>query len=365
MKVAIVHYWLTEMRGGEKVVEALCELYPGADVFTNVYVPEAVSPTIRERRVRTTFIDRLPFARKKLEWYLPLMPIALEQLDLRGYDLVISIESGPAKGVNVPLGTAHICYCLSPMRYIWDMYPEYLANVGWLARVLMRPAAHYLRMWDVASAMRADHVAAISTHTQRRVARYWRRDATLIHPPVDVTDITPGDERGDFYLYVGQLTAYKRPDLAVRAASQLGRPLVVIGRGEEMARLRAIAGPTVRFLGWQSDAVLRDHVARCRALLFPGEEDFGIVPVECMAAGRPVIALGAGGALDTVVDGTTGVLFAEPTVESLVAAIARFETQEASFEPGRIRAHAERFGRARFQAEFRAMADKVLREHHR
>lgn len=362
MKVAIVHYWLTEMRGGEKVVEALAELYPDADIFTNVHDPAAVSPAIARHRVITSFVNRLPFARRWLAQYLPLMPLALEQLDLRGYDLIISSESGPAKGIIPPLDAVHVCYCHSPMRYGWDMYQDYLAAAGVMTRFLMRPAIHYLRLWDVTSALRVDHFVANSTHTRKRIRRYYRREADVLPPPVDVEGIQPSAEPGDFYLFVGQLTAYKRPDLAVQAMSRLGRPLVVIGRGEELARLQRLAGPGVTFLGWQPDEVVRDHYARCRALLFPGEEDFGIVPVEAMAAGRPVIAYGAGGALDTVVDGETGIHFHEATVESLEGAVLRFEEGEARFDPARIRTHAERFGAERFKADFSALVARLMED---
>ena len=364
MRVAIVHYWLVEMRGGERVVEALCELFPDADVFVNVYDPTAASSTIARHRVRTTFVDRLPFARRLLATYLPLMPLALEQLDLRGYDLIVSSESGPAKGVIAPLGARHICYCHSPMRYVWDLYHEYLAGVGPLARLPMRLAAHYLRAWDVTSASRVDQFVANSEHTRRRIAQYYRRDAEVVSPPVNVAELRSRARRGegveDFYLLAGQLTAYKRPDLAVRAFSRLRRPLVVLGRGEELAKLRRLAGPNVRFLGWQPDDVLHDHLARCRALVFPGEEDFGILPAECMAAGRPVIAFGRGGALETVADGETGVLFGEQTEESLMRAVERFEALEPALDTRRIAAHAAAFDREAFKARFRAVVDRVM-----
>jgi glycosyltransferase involved in cell wall biosynthesis len=363
MRVAIVHYWFTQMRGGERVVEALCELFPEADVFTHVYDPAAVTPVISRHRVRTTFVDRLPFSRRLLATYLPLMPLALEQLDFRGYDLVISSESGPAKGIIPAPAARHICYCHSPMRYVWDMYNDYLDAVGPLRRLPMRLAAHYLRAWDTASASRVDHFVANSEHTRRRIARYYRRDADLVHPPVDVDRLRrharPGTA-GEFYLVAGQLTAYKRPDLAVRALSALGRAAVVIGDGEELGRLRRLAGPTVRFLGWQPDEVLHDHLARCRALVFAGEEDFGILPVECMAAGRPVIAYARGGACETVIDGETGVLFHDATDEGVAAAVQRFEAIESTLAAQRITAHAAAFDREHFKAGFRAVTSRVL-----
>jgi glycosyltransferase involved in cell wall biosynthesis len=359
MKVAIVHYWLTGMRGGEKVVEALCELFPQADVFTNVYEPERVSATIRRHRVRTTFVNRLPFARRARA-YLALMPLALEQLDLRGYDLIISSESGPAKGIVPPLDARHICYCHSPMPYAWDLYREYLDGSGFLARALIRPVMHYMRLWDFVAAARVDYFIANSTHTQRRIAKYYRRKAEVLYPPVETERFAPADERGDFYLMVGALDAYKRVDLAVQAFNQLGRPLVVIGAGPEEKRLRGMAKSNVNFVGARPDAVLRYQYARCRALILPGEEDFGIVPVECMASGRPVIAYGRGGALDTVRDGETGVFFKEQTPESLVQAVLRYEQMEREFSPDRIAEHARGFDREVFKARFSAMVERVM-----
>jgi glycosyltransferase involved in cell wall biosynthesis len=359
MRVAIVHYWLTSMRGGEKVVEALCELFPQADVFTNVYVPERVSETIRRHRVRTTFVNSLPFA-ARVRAYLALMPLAIEQIDLRGYDLVISSESGPAKGVVPPPDAMHICYCHSPMRYAWDLYPNYVAASARLARFLMRPAMHYFRMWDVTSAARVDHFVANSSHTQARIRKYYRRDAEVLPPPVDTRRFSPRGRRGDFYLVVGAMEAYKRVDLAIEAFNQLGRPLLVIGTGPDERRLRRLAKSNVSFLGPQPDEALHDRYASCRALIFPGEEDFGIVPVECMAAGRPVIAYARGGALDTVREGETGLFFREQSVESLVDAVLRFERREPEFSPEQIAEHARAFDREQFKARFAALVERVM-----
>ena len=333
-------------------------------MYTNVYDPARISEPIRRHRVRTTFVNRLPFARRLFEKYLPLLPIALEQIDLRDYDLVISHESAPAKGVIVPLGALHVCYCSSPMRYAWDMYPDYLEGVGPVVRALMRPLLHYLRFWDRVSADRVDAFIANSRHTRRRIRKYYRRDAVVIAPPAETAAFAPRADRGDFYLVVGQLTRYKRVDLAVAACARLGRPLVVIGQGAEMARLKRLAGAAdVTFLGWQPDDAVREHYARCRALLFPGEEDFGIVPVEAMASGRPVIAYASGGALDTVVDGATGVLFHEQTPDALAGAIERYEAIEPALSPAHLVAHARAFGRDRFEAEVRAEIDRLWRAH--
>ena len=362
VKVAIVHYWLIGMRGGEKVVEALCGLYPDADIYTNVYDPARIAPGITSHRVRTTFVNRMPFARRLYRFYLPWMPVALEQLDLRAYDLVISLESGPAKGIIPPLDGVHVCYCLSPMRYAWDMYHDYLESFGWLTRRAMRPLMHYFRLWDRVSADRVDHFITLSQHTRRRIRKFYRRDAEILPPPVETTRFAPTDERGGFYLVAGQMECYKRVDLAVEACNRLGRRLVVIGEGPEFRRLRRLAGPTVEFLGWQSDERLAWHYARCTALLFPGVEDFGIVPIECMASGRPVIAYGRGGALDYVVDGTTGTLFAEQTADSLVAAIERYEASANAFVPARLVEHAATFSRDQFCRRFSEAIARVLAE---
>lgn len=362
MRVAIVHYWLLSMRGGEKVVEALCELFPDADVFTHVYDPNGVSEVIRKHSVRTTFIEQLPWAKRLYQAYLPLMPMALEQLDLSGYDLVISSESGPAKGVIVPASTTHICYCHTPMRYLWEMYHEYRRNAGMVTRWMMGPMAHYLRLWDVVAASRVDHFIANSEHVAGSIRRYYRRSSEVIPPPVDVDAFTPSNDRGDFYLFLGQLVDYKRADLAVEAFNEMGEKLVVIGNGKNLRTLRRLAGSTVTVLGWQPAHVVKDYYSRCRALVFPGREDFGIVPVEAMASGRPVIAYARGGATETVVDGVTGVLFAKQTAGGLIEAVRRFEREESNFVVQRIVEHARRFDRRRFKEAMRAAIDRALGE---
>ena len=238
MKVALVHYWLVTMRGGEKVLEALGELFPQADIFAHVYEPDAISDSLRSHRVTTTFIAKLPLAKRLYKNYLPLMPLALEQLDLRDYDLVISSESGPSKGVITAPGAVHVCYCHTPMRYLWDMYEIYWTEANLLQRMAMPVVTHFLRQWDVSSAGRVDHFIANSRTVQSRIKRIYRREAEVIYPPVDVESFDLSHQQADFYLVVGQLTAYKRVDLAVRAFNQMGRRLVVIGGGEQLARLR-------------------------------------------------------------------------------------------------------------------------------
>ncbi len=363
MKVAIVHYWLLTMRGGERVVEALCELYPEADIYTHVARPEVLSDTIRRHRIRETFIARLPGARRHYQKYLPFMPLALEQLDLRDYDLVISSECGPAKGVITTPRTLHVCYCHSPMRYVWDMYWDYLRDVAKPMRPAARVLLHYMRRWDLASAFRVDHFISNSSFVAGRVRKHYRRASDVIHPPVDTGAFAPAEAAGDYYLMVGELVPYKRADLAVRAFSRAGKKLVVIGAGEQLSELRRLAGPSVEVMGRQPTSVIREKYGRCRALLFPGEEDFGIVPIEAMASGRPVIALGRGGALETVVEGRTGLFFDEQTEDSLLAAVERFEASEATFDPEVIRRHAVRFDRRVFKEKFAARVEGLMEEH--
>lgn len=344
VKVAIVHYWLVNWRGGERVLAALLDLIPEADLFVHVSRPELVQKHLAGRRVRESFIAKLPRARRWYQAYLPLMPLALEQLDLRAYDLVISCESGPAKGVIVSPHAVHICYCHSPMRYLWDMYHDYTGSLSWAKRVLAAPLMHYLRLWDQVSAQRVDRYVANSRFVARRIKKYYGRDASIVYPPVDTEAFELSTCRGDYYLFVGQLVSYKRADIAVAAFSRLGYPLVVIGEGRELKRLRKMAAGNVKMLGWQPTDVIRKHYANCRALVFPGIEDFGIVPLEAMASGKPVIAFREGGALETVVEGETGVFFDQQSPESLAAAVERFETQAGNFVPEKIRVHAEKFG---------------------
>lgn len=361
MKVAIIHYWLVQMRGGEKVVEALCEMFPDADIFAHAYDPSKVSETIRRHNVRTTFVGRLPKATRFYQAYLPLMPLALEQLDLRDYDLVISSEAGPAKGVLTRPDALHICYCHTPMRYVWNMYTEYRQSANPLARAIIPLIAHRLRQWDVSSAARVDYFVANSHNVARRIAKYYRRDSVVVHPPVDTDHFRPvpaGPAPG-YYLCAGQLIPYKQVGLAIEACNRLQRQLVVVGDGAQRADLEKLAGPTIRFEGRLSDADLRDRYGQCRALIFPGEEDFGIVPLEAMASGRPVIAYRAGGALETVTPGVTGVLFDHQTVDCLIDAIERFERSRIAFEPAALAARARLFSKDRFKAAMQDVLDQA------
>lgn len=356
MKVAIATDWLDTFGGGERVLAHLHAMYPEAPVFTTVHRPEVLPEELQGLDVRTSFIQRIPVVRRRHATYLPLMPLAFEQFDFSGYDVVVSLSSACAKGVITPPGTASVCYCHTPCRYIWDLYHEYAAGLSLPARAVFAPLAHALRIWDRAASDRVDHFVANSHEVAGRIRKHYRRDSEVIHPPVDVERFTPRAEPDDFYLVASRLVGYKRVDLAVRAATRLGRRLVVVGFGPETARLRAMAGPTVEFRGRVSDAEVAGLLARCRALLFPGLEDFGITPVECQAAGRPVIAYGRGGILDTVADGVTGLFFEEQSEEALVEAILAFEAR--TWDPALCRRNAERFGADEFRRRMRATVER-------
>jgi glycosyltransferase involved in cell wall biosynthesis len=348
MRVAIVHYWLTGMRGGEKVLEALCRLLPEADLFTLFYDPEKVSPLIRSRRVTSSFLN--PFKRFYRSM-LPLMPLALENFDLRAYDLVISSESGPAKGVLTGSNTRHVCYCHTPMRYLWDLYPAYLHE--WtrsrIKRAAMAPFANYLRMWDFAAAARVDEFVANSDNVRRRIWKTYRRDARVIHPPVSVETFRCQFAE-DYYLIVSELVAYKRIDVAVRLFSKTGRKLRVVGDGPEFERLRKAAGANIEFCGRVSDDDLRILYARCRAFLMPGEEDFGMTAVEAVASGKAVIGLGRGGVLE-IVPPEGAFFYDEPDEDSLERAIQAFEA--ADVPSALLQASAARFSEAEFDKQMR------------
>jgi glycosyltransferase involved in cell wall biosynthesis len=363
VRVALVHYWLVAERGGEKVLRVLCDMFPGAVIFTHVADRALTERLYPGHEVRESFIARLPFARRAYRSYLPLMPLALEELDLRGFDLVISSESGPAKGVIPDPGAVHVCYCHSPMRYIWDHYRTYRESAGIVARLMMPFFAHRLRQWDVSAAARVDAFVANSTFVAQRIRKYYRRESTVIHPPIDLDSFKEAPRERDprfegAYLWVGRLTAYKRPEIAVKGLIEMKRPLVVIGDGEATASLKAMAGAgDVRFLGRADNETLRRAYASCRALVFPGEEDFGMTPVEAMACGLPVIALKRGGALSTVIDGQTGILFEDQSIAGFQAAVRRFESIERDFDGELLRRHAQSFSTQSFR---RAFAD-VLR----
>jgi glycosyltransferase involved in cell wall biosynthesis len=372
MRVAIVHYWLVTHRGGERVVEALAEMFPQADIFTLVYDKRGTSEVIRRHPIHTSFIQKLPLAKRHYRSYLPLFPLALEHFDLRGYDLIISSESGPAKGVLTSPETCHICYCHTPMRYVWNSYHDYRASAGFLKRLAMPFFIHYLRQWDQATAGRVDYFVANSHNTARRIRKFYRRESQVIYPPLETRRFSISHSVDSYYLAVAEMVPYKRIDLAVEAFNRLGAKLLVVGNGPEWRRWRRLAKPNVQFLGRVEDQELARLYASCRALIFPGEEDFGLTPLEAQASGRPVIAYQEGGALETVLGYTndgdrtpetcTGLLFPSQTVNALVEAVRLFETVEGRFSPAFIRAHAERFDVTRFNAEMQAFVNEKLAE---
>jgi glycosyltransferase involved in cell wall biosynthesis len=352
------------MRGGEKCLEAACEIYPDADVFTLFHRPGAVSATIERHRITTSFLQRLPGVHRYYRHLLPLYPMAVERFDLSGYDLVLSLSHAAAKGALAAPHARHLCYCFSPMRYVWDLYGDYFGRRHPLRELPISAFATWLRLWDVVATARIDRIAAISAHVQRRILRYYRREATVIHPPVeDVYREAPiAAGRGEYFLVVSALEPYKRLDLALEAFRRSREPLWIVGIGSEEKRLRGLAPPNVRFLGWQPAAKMPEIYRNARALVFPGIEDFGITPLESMAVGRPVVGYRAGGLLETVkplgaADEPTGVLFEPSTVEGLAAGLEEFRAAEGGFDPARLRSHTGTFRRSRFLEQLGGFVD--------
>jgi len=359
-RVALIHDWLNQVGGAENVLETLVHMFPGAPVFTSMYAADRMPSEYRTWNIRTTFMQRLPGFATHHQAYMSLYPLAFSRIDLSGYDLILSNKSGFCHGVHAPAGVPHICYCLAPTRFLWQ-YDAYRAreNLRPALGIALRPVMAWLRRWDYAAAQRVHHFIAISTEVQDRICRFYRRESTIIFPPVDVARFTRDDEPpGDYYLAGGRLIPYKRVDLAVRACSELGLKLLVYGDGRDRPALERLAGPGVTFLGRVPGDELVRLFRRARAFIFPGLEDFGITPLEAQAAGRPVIAFGGGGALDTVLPGRTGEFFAEQTTESLTAALAGFDP--GMYDPAICRANAERFSTNRFEAEMMAFVNRSL-----
>ena len=361
MKVAIVHDWLNQYGGAEIVLEALKELLPEAPIYTSMFWPRAMPDFYRRWDIRTSFMDKLPFVKTHHQPFLPLYPLAFEGFDLSNYDVVISNKSGFCHGVITSPDTVHICYCLTPTRFVWD-YHHYVRSegLGRLARWLLLPTLNYLRLWDRLAAERVDCFVAISAEVKRRIAKYYRRESIVIHPPVYTDRFAPSPEQEDYFLVVSRLVPYKRIDIAVEAFNELGLPLLIVGEGRARRKLEAMAGPNVRFLGKVSFEDLARLYGRCRALIFPGREDFGIAPVEAQAAGRPVIAYAAGGALETVTHGETGLLFREQTPEALAETVREFIRRSGEFDPAVIRANALRFDVRRFKEKMRNLIKLCL-----
>jgi glycosyltransferase involved in cell wall biosynthesis len=348
------------MGGAEAVLENLVQLFPRAPIYTAMYWRDEMPPAYMGWDIRPLWLNHAPGIYDHHQQYLALYPAAWASLNLTRYDVVLSNKSGFCHGVhthNRKSTALHICYCLAPTRYVWT-FDEYARTEGLSnsLRLAMKPFVSVLRRWDFRAAQQVDHFIAISTEIQQRIQRYYKRDSTIIYPPVDIRRFAPQHTRGNYYLIVSRLIPYKRIDLAIEAFNRLGLPLVIAGGGRDAARLEKLAKPNVQFLGRVPDAELPDLMARCKAFIFPGREDFGITPVEAQASGRPVVAYGAGGALDTVSDGKTGVLFEEQTVESLMAAVQRFNSLQ--FDAAAIRCHAESFSTETFQHKLTAFIEE-------
>lgn len=360
MKVAIVHDWLPYVGGAEYVIKAMLELFPDADVYTSVYNKEKVGDFLGDVKVYTSFIDKLPLARKRHQIYLNLMPLAFEQFDLRGYDVVISSSTCCAKAVITDAQTPHICYCNTPMRYAWDLYFEYLDECkNPIKKAAVALVMHRARKWDVLTSNRVDYFIANSHNVARRIYKHYRRQSHVIYPPVDTSPgINTPYSQGDYYLVLSRLVPYKRIDVAVEAFNELGKPLVIAGDGPEMDKLRKMAKPNIRFMGRVSEEEKYELYRGCKAFLFPGEEDFGITPVEAQSFGKPVIALGRGGALETVIDGQTGVHYSEGNAKGLIEAVKRAETID--FNPDVIKQNALKFDWEMFKKQLKQFVeDKV------
>lgn len=358
MKLALVHDWLNQIGGAEDVLDTLMKLYPDRPLYTSIYAPELMPPHYKTWDIHTLWIDRMPGIHNHHQPYLPLYPLAWGGLDLSDYDVVLSNKSGFCIGLQHGEKTLHICYCLAPTRYVWQI-DSYIARegIGKPLQMALRPIIAALRNWDYRASQRVSHFIAISTEIQERIKTYYGRDSVVIYPPVYTTRFQPSDTVEDYYLIVSRLIPYKRIDLAVQAATRLGLPLKIGGKGRDLDRLKAMAGPTVEFLGYVPDEQLPELMAKCKAFLFPGLEDFGITPVQAQAAGRPVIAFGGGGALDTVIPGKTGELFYEMTVDSLAAVMQKFDAN--AYESAAIRAHAKQFDTSVFNQQISAFVNQA------
>ncbi|MDM8526779.1 glycosyltransferase [Anaerolineales bacterium HSG24] len=363
MKIALAHDWLNQMGGAEKVLECLVDMFPQAPIYTTIYAPDLMPTAYQQWNIRSTWLNHAPLIGRHHQPYLPFYPLAVQSMDVRGYDLILSNKSGFIHGLrHVQAKQKHVCYCLAPTRYVWD-YDGYAAREGfgqWLG-LAMSPLINALRKWDYVAAQRVDRFIAISREIQQRIKRYYNRDSVIIYPPVNTDRFQPlpaQEKPDDYYLIVSRLIPYKRIDLAVQACSRLGKRLIVVGDGRDRATLEAMAGPTIQFTGRLPIGEVVRLMATCRAFFFPGFEDFGIAPVEAQAAGRPVIAFAKGGALDTVIEGLTGLFFYEQTIKALMAAIEQFETIQ--FDSAIIRTNAERFSETRFRREIISFIEETL-----
>jgi glycosyltransferase involved in cell wall biosynthesis len=374
MRVAIVHHWFISQAGGERVVDAIASLFPAADIFTLFLDKQKLPPALRARKITTSFLDKTPAARKAHRHFLPFYPLAVEMLNLSGYDLVISSDSGPMKGVVTDPDSTHICYCHSPMRYLWDGHSAYLRGMSPLVKTLFGVASHYVRNWDYSAAQRVDHFVANSNYVAGRIRKYYRRESTIIHPPINTSQSFLAKKHEGYYLAVGRLVSYKCTGILIDACCQLGRKLVIVGDGPELKRLKKASLKNVEFLKEVDESRLRDLYAKCRALLFAADEDFGMVSLEAQSYGRPVIAFGKGGSLETVIGifdpirgepieadpALTGIFFKEQTANSLAKAILAFESREELFVPHLIQAHARKFDTSIFMGRMRNFISSIL-----
>ncbi len=360
IKVAIVHDWLVGYGGGERVIEDFLKIFPNAPVYTLVYEPSSLPKRFENYDIRTTYLQKIPFATKLYKNMLTMMPKAWESLDLTEFDLVLSSSSSCSKGVITRPDAVHICYCHTPTRYVWDFYYTYLKNSSKIKQFFMSNLMHQMRIWDRLAADRVDYFIANSNFIAKRIKKYYRRDADVIYPGVHINDYEIKETPEDYYLVVSRFTYYKRIDLAVQACTKLNKKLVIIGGGDEEKKLKKLAGDCVKFTGKVSDEEVLNYYINAKAFLFPGEEDFGITPVEAQSAGVPVIAYGKGGALETVIKDETGKFFYNQTVDSLCDAITDFEKNGVKFTRGQIREHSLKFSEERFRNEIKAYCESKL-----
>ncbi len=350
MRIAFVHEYLNQFGGAERMLAELCALFPHAPIYTLLYDEEATRGLFKDRTIRTSFLESWPLAKRRHRWYPLLMPIAIEQFDFSDFDVVISVSASFAKGIITKPGTKHICFCLTPPRFLWDQSQKFTREFGFpsMLRALMLPFISYLRIWDLQAADRVDEFWAISKYVSQRIKTYYHQPSKLIYPPVDVSKFHISNHADSYYLMVGRLVSYKKFDIAIEAFNQTGKRLRIVGTGPELARLKRIAKDNIEFLGAVPDNELPGLYANAAALIFPQEEDFGIVPLEAMASGRPVIAYRGGGALETILEGETGAFFAEQTSQSLIECLNAFQPQ--LIDPQKCRAQAERFDISVFRA---------------
>lgn len=363
LRVALVHDWLTGMRGGEKCLEVICELFPDAPIYTLLHLKGAMSPVIESKEIHTSAVQRFPFVEQKYRMYLPVFPVAIESFDFSGYDLLISTSHCVAKGAIPRSDALHICYCFTPMRYVYEMYNEYFGKgqAGIATRTAMSFIAPLLRWWDKKTANRVHHYVAISDHVRERIRRHYSREAEIVFPPVDTERFQLSLKDNGYYLIVSALVPYKRVDLAIQAFNKNGARLIVVGKGPDEAKLQRAANSTIEFVGWKNDDELTRLYAGCKALVFPGEEDFGIVPLEAMACGKPVIAFGKGGVLETVQDGISGVFFSKQSVEALENALTHAASMH--FDPQKIRDRALQFSRDIYKDKMKKLIAQKIEAH--